>query len=101
MLLLRRADNLLRGKSAFDSTAAAWFLLVLGGMIYGGVMGSYGLEREMRPWQMAFSAIKTPLLLLVTFAVSLPSFFVLNTLLGVRLMILAGCSRLWRQARQA
>jgi len=32
----------------------------------------------------AFSGLKVPLLLLATFAISLPSFFVLNTLLGVR-----------------
>jgi hypothetical protein len=82
--LLRPADNLLRGKTAFESTAAAWILLILGGMLYGGVMGSYGFEKEVRPKQMAFSAIKTPLLLLATFVISLPSFFVLNTLFGVR-----------------
>lgn len=34
--------------------------------------------------QMLYSAVKVPLLLLVTFALSLPSFFVLNTVLGVR-----------------
>ena len=37
-----------------------------------------------RPLQMLYSAIKVPLLLLVSFGLTLPSFFVLNTLLGLR-----------------
>ncbi len=34
--------------------------------------------------QVVYSAVKVPLLLLATFAISLPSFFVLNTLFGLR-----------------
>jgi hypothetical protein len=34
--------------------------------------------------QMLFSAIKVPLLLLATFGLSLPSYFVINSLLGLR-----------------
>ena len=65
-------------------------LLVLCGAAYGAVMGSYGgwgsfigLRSE-RGLQILISATKVPLLLLATFALALPSFFVLNTLLGVR-----------------
>ena len=43
-------------------------------------MGAFGG----RAWQAAYSAVKVPLLLLATLGLSLPSFFVLNTLLGVR-----------------
>ena len=43
-------------------------------------MGCFGL----RGGQVAVSAVKVPLLLLATLALSLPSYFVLNTLLGVR-----------------
>lgn len=47
-------------------------------------MGSFAGTDGIRPAQMLVSAVKVPLLLLVTFAVSLPSFFMLNTLAGVR-----------------
>lgn len=55
--------------------------LVLGcGFFYGAVMGSFGGIG----WQVVYAGAKVPLLLLATFAISVPSFFVLNTLLGVR-----------------
>jgi hypothetical protein len=47
-------------------------------------MGSFGGIWGERAWQMAFSAAKVPFLLLATFAVSLPSFLVLNVLFGLR-----------------
>jgi len=47
-------------------------------------MGSFGWTSGDRPGQVLVSAVKVPMLLLVTFAISLPSFFVLNTLVGVR-----------------
>ena len=37
-----------------------------------------------RFWQVVYSAVKVPFLLIATFLLSLPSFFVLNTLLGLR-----------------
>jgi hypothetical protein len=51
-----------------------------GGAAYGAVMGSSGLA----PLQALYSAIKVPMLLGVATLVCLPSFFVLNTLLGLR-----------------
>lgn len=56
--------------------------IVLFGIFYGALMGSYGVTGT-RLMQPIFSGVKVPLLLLVTFAISLPSFWVLNTLLGV------------------
>jgi hypothetical protein len=56
------------------------FLLVMCGLSYGAAMGS----SNGRSLQVLFSAIKLPLLLGVTFVVSLPSFFVINSVLGVR-----------------
>jgi hypothetical protein len=47
--------------------------------VYGAAMGSFSL----RPAQMAVSAIKVPSLLFVTTLVALPSFFVLNAVLGL------------------
>jgi len=47
-------------------------------------MGSFSVDGHLRFKQMVYSGTKMPLLLLMTFAISLPSFFVLNTLMGVR-----------------
>jgi hypothetical protein len=73
---LARADAILRGRPA----ARAWPLVLVCGLAYGIVMGSFGW----RGGQMALSAIKMPLLLSATLFLSLPSYFVLNTLLGLR-----------------
>jgi len=65
-------------------------LYVVGfGLTYGAAMGSYAGIVGGREWndvllQMTFSAVKVPLLLAVTCLVALPSFFVLNTLFGLR-----------------
>jgi hypothetical protein len=47
-------------------------------------MGSFGGVFGERFLQVVFSAMKVPLLLMGTFALSLPSFFVVNTLFGLR-----------------
>ena len=54
------------------------------GLVYGLAMGTYSGLWANRPLQLLYSAVKVPLLLTVTFGVALPSFFVLNTLAGVR-----------------
>jgi hypothetical protein len=72
----RQVEAVLRGRPS----ARSWWLVVACGLAYGAVMGSFGG----RPGQAFVSAVKVPLLLLTTVALSLPSFFVLNTLLGVR-----------------
>lgn len=82
-----RVDGVLRRELWVLETAATATLLVcilLFGLTYGAVMGSYaGLRGEF--WlQAVYSAIKVPLMLIATFSISLPSFFVLNTLLGLR-----------------
>ena len=46
-------------------------------------MGSFGCTSIYRLKQVAYSGIKVPLLLFMTFAISLPSFYVLNMLLGL------------------
>jgi hypothetical protein len=85
---LLQADGLLRGQTLQAdrrSTIAALLAMVLVfGMFYGAVMGTFGGIRGERSLQLLYSGLKVPLLLLVTFGLSLPSFFVLNTLLGVR-----------------
>jgi hypothetical protein len=62
----------------------AW--LVLASLLYGAAMGTFRALASQPQWllQIVYSAIKVPLLLTATFIISLPSFFVLNTLVGLR-----------------
>ncbi|HEX8916023.1 MAG TPA: hypothetical protein VF796_26990 [Humisphaera sp.] len=84
-LPLRQTDDLLRGALPADEPPGRALprlvlTLVVCGAFYGVVMGCWGGR-----WlQAVYSGSKVPLLLLATFALSVPSFFVLNTLLGLR-----------------
>ncbi|HYH96113.1 hypothetical protein [Hyalangium sp.] len=92
--LIIHADDLLRAgtPSARHSEVTPRFsllltLIVVFGAGYGAAMGSYGGDAGFggaRPLQMFYSALKVPLLLLATFGLSLPSYFVINSLLGLR-----------------
>jgi hypothetical protein len=91
--LFQLADNLLRGEVSAAGGSREPRLPMLGslilaivvyGMFYGAVMGSYGGMSGLRFWQAVYSAVKVPFLMISTFLLSLPSFFVLNTLLGLR-----------------
>ena len=80
-------------KASKDTTnislrTAALIVLVSGGC-YGSVMGCYAAVANQRAWsdqwvQMLYSGSKVPLLILATLLAALPSFFVLNTLVGLR-----------------
>jgi hypothetical protein len=84
--MLTEVDALLRGTGRFrtGSGRVPWVMLGLllcaGGLTYGGCMGSFAG----RPLQILYSALKVPLLVCVTTAICLPSFFVINSLLGLR-----------------
>lgn len=90
--VLSKIDRLLRGQRLLESRVdgstshlvrlAA--VVVLFGMFYGAVMGTFSVTSPERAVQMIYSAIKVPMLLLVTFLTALPSFFVINTLAGTR-----------------
>jgi hypothetical protein len=91
--LFQLADELLRGevsaaRASRDGRLPVLRSLILAivvyGMFYGAVMGSYGGMSGMRFWQAVYSAVKVPFLMIATFGLSLPSFLVLNTLLGLR-----------------
>lgn len=107
--LLIHADDLLRtgtGSQRHSEVTRRFGLLVtlivVFGAGYGAAMGSYGGEAGVggaRPLQMLYSAIKVPLLLLATFGLSLPSYFVINSLLGLREDVgVAVCALLATQA---
>src|SRR5690242_18610576 len=57
---------------------------LLFGCCYGVVMGTYSGVSAQRGWQLLYSGGKVPLLLLGTFVICLPSYFVLNTIAGLR-----------------
>jgi hypothetical protein len=89
--ILLRADDVLRARPwavrqghPVKRLAHLGSLLVAFGVTYGAVMGSFGGVFGERFWQVVYSAAKVPLLLIGTFLLSLPSFFVINTLFGLR-----------------
>ena len=89
--MLLQAEYVLRARPwAVEDDHTIKKLLQLGllisvfGILYGAVMGSFGGVFGERFWQVVFSAVKVPFLLMGTFALSLPSFFVVNTLFGLR-----------------
>ena len=79
-LALRHVEGVLRG----DGLRAAVLAAVWGGATYGAVMGAFGGLFGERATQILYSAAKVPILLAVTTALALPSFYVLNALLGLR-----------------
>ena len=81
---LQRADALLRGAGEVATWRRSFAYSLAFGLLYGAAMGCFGGVGEDRWLQIIFSALKVPLLLLATFALALPPFFVFNTLLGAR-----------------
>ncbi len=87
----RAIDDFLHGRGVFAvdaplSSRLCWLLifLVTCGLFYGAVMGAYSGLAAGRFHQSLYSGVKVPLLLLVTFLLCLPSFFVVNTIAGLR-----------------
>lgn len=84
--MLTLVNSFLRCEGRFSVRHAAvpWrplaLLLLTGGFLYGAVMGMY----HARALQALYSGMKVPLLLVVSSVICLPSFFVLNTILGLR-----------------
>jgi len=87
------ADGVLRrAEWTTQPGGSAWALLrlllclILFGLFYGAVMGTFRGLAGQPQWQeqIIFSAIKVPMLLSISFCLSLPSFFVLSSLLGLR-----------------
>lgn len=82
-----RIDDLLHARKNVINTRDDRFVLfgvlaiLLFGGLFGAAMGTYG---DVRPLQMLYSGIKVPLLLLLSFALTFPSFYVFNALLGMR-----------------
>ena len=94
---LRDLDRILRGDATHPSTLGRGtidvpvgglsLVLIALGMIYGACMGSFALFKVGGPsyWQLAASTLKVPALFLLTLAITLPSLYVFNALVGSRL----------------
>ena|ERR1041384_1212368 len=89
--MLSSADAILRAelplaRDASSVRAIFGYLphIIAFGLLYGAAMGTFSGFWGERTLQVVYSAVKVPLLLLVTFFVALPSFFVLNTIMGLR-----------------
>ncbi len=84
--MLATVNSFLRcdGRFSVKEATVPWrhlaLLLLLGGFLYGAAMGMYNT----RALQALYSGTKVPLLLLVSSVICLPSFFVLNSVLGLR-----------------
>ena len=90
LALLRTADAALKPETRSVARSGSGLALVLTVVafsgLYGAVMGLYRLLNGLPDGvlQALYSASKTPLLILGSFAIGLPVFFVLSTLLGLR-----------------
>ena len=87
---LLRVEDVLRGnvgealgrRRLVQNAQLAGFIVFFG-ILYGTVMGTFAGVSGERYLQVIYSAIKVPMLLMVTFALGLPSFWVLNRLMGL------------------
>jgi hypothetical protein len=87
-MILDAAERLLRGGiTTTPSLRTCLALAAAGSALMGLALGSSSGE----PWLAVFAAIKVPLLIFATALVCLPSFYVLNAVLGLRDDFAAAC----------
>ena len=90
---MHAVEGILRGEGryALGGRTVPWrplaVVLLVGGFVHGAVMGSF----DLRLLQPLYSGLKVPLLLAIATLVSLPSFLVINTVLGLREDLGAAC----------
>ncbi len=82
--ILRVHPTTVTGPRSIRAAGSLLVLMIAFGLLYGSAMGLFSGVRGQHVWQVIYSALKVPMLMAVTFVVALPSFFVLNTLMGVR-----------------
>lgn len=89
-----------KSSTLFGRVAPTVIVIGLLTPIYGLAMGSYaGISGERllgdQLWQMFYSAIKMPMLVLITALISIPSFFIFNTIVGLRSDIHLAIGAVW------
>ena len=82
--------SLQQGKIEIDTSGLSMVLLLLG-MVYGLCVGSYAIIQSggQNYMQLIASMVKIPLLFFLTLAITFPSLYVFNTLIGSRLSIIS------------
>ena len=92
MIALRELDRVLRGEPLAGDASASQLRSLVGvnlllAVAYGCCMGSFGIFGRAEPeyWQVVASGLKVPALFLLTLAVTFPSLYVFNTILGTKL----------------
>jgi hypothetical protein len=92
-------DRILRGEATRPSSlgrgtievpvGGLTIVLVILGMFYGMCMGSFAMFKDGGPsyWQLLASMLKVPALFVLTLAITLPSLYVFNALVGSRLAL--------------
>ena len=88
---LQVLDDFLHGRDRFAVGSPPgrhlWWLvlfIVISGGVYGAVMASFASLAPGRYLHLLYAAVKVPMLFLATFAICLPSFFVVNSVAGLR-----------------
>jgi hypothetical protein len=86
--LAQTIPRILRPRAAADLTPPrarqVLPLIITCSMLFGAVMGSYAVHGPPHVRQILYSALKVPMLLGVSFALTLPSYFLFCTLTGLR-----------------
>lgn len=89
--VLTHPNRFIQGRAPYDPAIGVerplwtWPLMIVAfAPIYGAVMGSYELDSTERLWQVAFSAVKAPLLLFASGTLCLLPYFIINTIAGLR-----------------
>lgn len=72
--------TLIEEKTLFTIVRDTVLSIMIFGALYGGTMGVWSWE----PFQIIFSALKVPLLFLISITVVLPSFYIVNLAMGGR-----------------
>ncbi|HEV3168651.1 MAG TPA: hypothetical protein VGZ22_31890 [Isosphaeraceae bacterium] len=97
----KQLDRLLRGEATRPSAlqsgtievemSGLTMVILLLGLVYGASMGSFAVFKVQGPsfLQLAASMVKVPALILLTLAVTFPSLYVFNALVGSRLSLVA------------
>ena len=92
MIAFRELDRVLRGEPLDGDASASQLRSLVGvnlllAVAYGCCMGSFGIFGRAEPeyWQVVASGLKVPALFLLTLAVTFPSLYVFNTILGTKL----------------
>jgi hypothetical protein len=85
-----RMSELRRGRIEVPAGGLAVAIIILA-MAYGACMGCFALFKAQGPsyWQVIASVVKVPALFLMTLAVTLPSLYVFNALVGSRLTLIS------------